>query len=297
MKRFAFGFVLLVSLAAVANCASSGLSDNPGLLVTTEWLANHLNDENLVLLHAHWTNGSYKKGHIPGARFLWLAALAKDTPERNTELPSTAEARAVLKDLGVTEKSRIIVYFEGGNMTMASRMILTMSYLGLGDRVALLDGGFDVWKHEGRPVSTQVPKVKAGTFVPKLHPEVVVESEWIRSHLSDPNVTMIDARARRFFDGAAGTPPGHLPHALSVPFSSVADSTNRMLSLDSLRGVFQRAGVKSGSHLVTYCHVGQQATLVYLAARLIGYDVSVYDGSFQDWSDRELPVENPSEKK
>jgi thiosulfate/3-mercaptopyruvate sulfurtransferase len=297
VKPFAFAFVLLVSLAAVTNGASIGLSDNPGLLVTTEWLAKHLDDQDMIILHAHGTNGSYKKGHIPGARFLWLNALAKDTPERNTELPSAKEARAVLKDLGISDKSRIIVYFEGQNMTMATRMVLTLSYLGLGDRVSLLDGGFDAWKNEGRPVSKEIPKVKAGTFVPRLHPELVAEVEWLRSHLSDPNVTIIDARARRFYDGTAGTPPGHLPHAVSVPFSSVADSTNRMLNLDSLRVVFQKAGVKSGSHLVTYCHVGQQATLVYLAARLIGYDVSVYDGSFQDWSDRGLPVEGSPQKK
>jgi len=297
VKPIAFAFVLIVFLVAAASSASTNPSDKPGLLVTTEWLAEHLNDKNLVLLHAHWTNGSYKRSHIPGARFLWLNALAKDTPEQNTVLPSTAEARAVLKDLGITDKSRIIVYFEGQNMTMATRMVLTFSYLGLGNRVALLDGGFDAWKDERRSVSKEIPKVKPGTFVPILHPEVVNDAEWVRTHLSDPTVTVNDARARRFYDGAAGTPPGHLPHAVSIPFSSVADSTNRMLSPDSLRAVFERAGVKPGSHLVTYCHVGQQATLVYLAARLIGYDVSVYDGSFQDWSDRELPVETPSEKK
>jgi len=297
MRALALGFVLVVFLVAAANCASTDLSDNPSLLVTTEWLAEHLNDENLVVLHAHWTNGSYKRGHIPGARFLWLTALAKDTPERSTELPSAQEAQAVLKDLGISDNSRVIVYFEGQNMTMATRMVLTLSYLGLGDRVSLLDGGFDAWKGEGRTVSKEIPKLKPGTFVPKLHPEVVTDTEWMQAHLADPNVTIIDARARRFFDGAAGTPPGHLPHAVSVPFSSVADSTNRMITPDSLRAVFEKAGVKPGSHLVTYCHVGQQATLVYLAARLIGYDVSVYDGSFQDWSDRELPVERLPEKK
>jgi len=297
MKLVAFAFLLIVFLAVAANCASVGSLDNPGLLVTTEWLAKHLDDENLVVLHAHWTNSSYKKGHISGARFLWLYALAKNTPERSTELPSIEEARTVLRDLGITEKSRIVVYFEAQNMSMSTRMILTLNYFGLGDRVALLDGGFDAWKSEGRPVSKEIPMVKPGTFLPRPHPEVVRDVEWVRAHLSDPNVTIIDARARRFYDGAAGTPPGHLPHAVSIPASSVADSTNRMINLDSLRVVFEKAGVKPGSHIVTYCHVGQAASLVYLAARLIGYDASVYDGSFEDWADRELPVEGPPEKK
>jgi thiosulfate/3-mercaptopyruvate sulfurtransferase len=292
-----FAFLSILLFSSAATCGSVSPSDKPGLLVTTGWLAQHLDDENLVVLHAHWTNSNYKKGHIPGARFLWLYALAKNTPERSTELPSTEEVRSVLNDLGITDKSRIVVSFEGQNMSMAARMVFTLSYIGLGDRVALLDGGFDAWKGEGRPVSKEIPMVKPGAFVPSLHPEVVTEVDWVRSHLSDPKVTIIDARPRRVYDGVTGTPPGHLPHAVSIPFSSVADSTNRMINLDSLRAVFEKAGVKPGNRLVTYCNVGQAASLVYLAARLIGYDVSVYDGSFEDWADRDLPVEGPSGKK
>ncbi|MCX6134851.1 MAG: rhodanese-like domain-containing protein [Ignavibacteriales bacterium] len=297
MKIIPLVFLSVMFFAVAAHCASTGPSEEPGLLVRTEWLAQHLGDKDIVILHAHWTNSSYKQGHIPGARFLWLYALAKNTPERSTELPSIQEARAVLKDLGITRKSRIVVYVEGQNTAMASRMILTLAYFGLEDRVVLLDGGLDAWKKEGRPVSKEIPKFKPGTYVPKPHTGVVRDAEWVRAHLTDPNVTIIDARARRYYDGSTGTSPGHLPHAVSIPASSVADSTNRMISLDSLRSVFGRAGVKPGSRLVAYCHVGQSATLVYLAARMIGYDVSVYDGSFEDWADRELPVEAPPAKK
>lgn len=249
MRRVAFAFLTLLIVSVAANARVDGAADKPDLLVTTAWLAAHLHDENLVVLHAHWTNGSYKKGHIPGARFLWLNSLAKDTPERSTELPSIQEAGAVLTNLGISERSRIVVYFEGQNMTMATRMIFTLSYFGLGDRSSLLDGGFEAWKSEGRPVSKEIPKISPGTFTPRLQPEAVSDVEWVRQHLSDPNVAVIDARAKRFYDGAAGNPPGHLPHAISVPFSSVADSTNRMLSPDSLRAIFGRAGVKPGNHL------------------------------------------------
>jgi thiosulfate/3-mercaptopyruvate sulfurtransferase len=297
MRRIAFAILSLFIVSAGATEIVSGATDKSDLLVTTSWLSTHLSDENLVVLHAHWTNGSYKKGHIPGARFLWLNSLSKDTPERSTELPSLQEAGAVLKNLGISERSRIVVYFEGQNMTMATRMIFTLSYLGLGDRVSLLDGGFEAWKSEGRPISKEIPKVLPGTFTPRLQPEEVNDADWVRQHLTDPTVRVIDARAKRFYDGVAGNPAGHLPHAISIPFSSVADSTNRMLTPDSLRAIFEKAGVKQGSHLVTYCHVGQQATLVYFAARCAGYDVSVYDGSFEDWADRELPVEVPPGRK
>jgi thiosulfate/3-mercaptopyruvate sulfurtransferase len=258
-----------------------------------------LNDDNLIVLHAHWTNGGYRKtGHIPGARFLWLNALAKDTPEHSTELPSLDEARKVIKDLGISDKSRIVVYFEGQNMTMITRMIYTLTYLGLGDRVSLLDGGIEAWKKEGRPLSKDIPEIGPGMFVPKPHPEVVTDADWILKHNADPDVTIIDARATRFYDGSSGPPSGgHIPHAVSIPFSTVVDSTNKLLDPGTLRQIFTKAGVKPGNQLVTYCHVGQQATLVYFAARYAGHNVRVYDGSFEDWSDRDLPIENPSEKK
>ena len=294
MKSIAALLALLLLTASSTTAASPRAS----ILVTTEWLAGHLKDANLVLLHAHWTRGNYKRSHIPGARFLWLNALAKDTPDRSTELPTAGEAALVLKDLGINNDSKIVVYFEGQNMTMTTRMILTLTWLGLGDRVTLLDGGFDAWKKEGRPMTDEIPKVAPGGYVPVLHPEVVTDADWLKAHLSDPDVTIIDARAKRFYDGtSAGMTPGHIPHAVSIPFSSVADSTNHMLDTAALRQVFESAGIKPGGQLVTYCHVGQQATLVYFAARCLGYNVKVYDGSFEDWSDRGLPVDNPSEKK
>jgi thiosulfate/3-mercaptopyruvate sulfurtransferase len=302
-RRYTVRSNLLASLAAflflLPATGKSGTTDEPGLLVTTEWLSAHLHDNDLVILHADWTNAGYKKrGHIPGARFLWLNALAKDTPELNTELPSMKEAGAILRDLGITERSRIVVYFDGQNVTMTTRMILTLNYSGLGGRVSLLDGGLEMWKKEGRPITKDIPKFKPGTFVPTRHPEVITNADWLVKHLTDPNVTIIDARASRFYDGTSGPPSGgHIPHALNIPFSSVVDSTNKMLDPEALRQMFVKAGVKPGSQVVTYCHVGQQATLVYFAATYAGYSAKVYDGSFEDWNNRDLPIENPAGKK
>jgi len=299
MMHIVLAMLALFSLPLVVTAGESGPEGIPSFFVSTDWLVKHLNDDDLVLLHAHWTNGGYRKaGHIPGARFLWLNSLSKDTPERSTEMPSAENARSVLKDLGITDRSKIVVYFEGQNLTMAARMILTFTYLGLGDRVSLLDGGIEAWKREGRPITKDIPAIKPGSFAPKLHPEVVADAEWVQKHLTDSGVTIIDARATRFYDGSSGPPSGgHIPHAVNIPFSSMVDSTNKILGPDALQQIFVKAGVKLGNQVVTYCHVGQQATLVYLAAKYIGYNARVYDGSFEDWSDRDLPVENPSQKK
>jgi thiosulfate/3-mercaptopyruvate sulfurtransferase len=89
--------------------------------------------------------------------------------------------------------------------------------------------------------------------------------------------------------------PGHIPGAVNISFSSIVDSTNRLKDPASLRRIFQQAGVKQGSRVISYCHIGQQATLVYFAAKYLGYEAQVYDGSFEEWSGRkDLPLLNPA---
>ena len=89
--------------------------------------------------------------------------------------------------------------------------------------------------------------------------------------------------------------PGHIPNAVSIPFSSLLDSTNRLKDPVSLKHIFQQAGVKDGSRVISYCHIGQQASLVYFAARYLGYEARLYDGSFEEWSGRkDLPLVNPA---
>jgi thiosulfate/3-mercaptopyruvate sulfurtransferase len=270
------------------------------LLVSTEWLASHLHDDSLVLLQVG-DKDEYVAGHIPGAQFITLADIS--TPRGSglaLELPTVAQLESVFEKLGVTDKSRIVVYFGKDWVSPTTRVFFTLDYLGLGDRTSILDGGLPAWRASGKPVTTVIKEPKAEHFTPRPQSQLVVDAAWVNTHLDKPGVIILDARAATFYTGAeAGSMPraGHIPKAKNIPFTSVVDDANKFRSAGALRDLFSAAGVKPGDSLTTYCHIGQQASVLYFAARYLGYDAHLYDGSFEDWSHRpELPVEKSETK-
>ncbi|MBI3112345.1 MAG: sulfurtransferase [Ignavibacteriales bacterium] len=274
-----------------------GKTAGTGMLVSVSWLAENQKDPSLVILHVASIRRDYSNGHIPGARFLWTNAMASSNPDLTYEVPSIQQLDTTLKALGVNDDSRIILYGSGGNVTIVTRMFFTLDYLGLGGRTAILDGGLDAWKAGGHPVSKEPASFKRGNATLQPNASLVATWDVVRSAVDKPGFSIIDARGQQFYQGNGGGMPraGHIPSAKNIPFSTVVDSTNKMKSVAELTKMFTEAGVKQGDNVVTYCHIGQQATLLYFTAKYLGYNVRLYDGSFEDWSGREEgPVVNPS---
>jgi thiosulfate/3-mercaptopyruvate sulfurtransferase len=271
------------------------------MLVSTAWLAQHLTDPNLVLIEIG-PKESYDAGHIPGAQFVDFHALmaphqmdGKHEPQKlgapvvlALELPSVARLDSALNAIGMTGNSRVVIYFSKEWVTPAARAYLTLDYAGLRGQVALLDGGLTTWQAEARPVTTEVPVARAGSFRSTPQNDVVVTADWVSSHLRDPKVQLIDARNTEYYTDSEdnGMPRGgHIAGAASIPFPTLVDSTSlRFKDRAELLRMFTAAGVRPGTTVVGYCHVGQQASLVYFAARYLGLDARLYDGSFQEWS-------------
>ncbi len=286
MKTLVLFAIALLGLAPFAAAAAPPL-------VTTSWVADHLKDGNLVVVHVASLRRDYHSGHLPGARYLWVGSLAQATPDMSFELVPLERLRETLRSLGITARSRIVLCGVGGNVSPTARMYLTFEYAGLGDSTSILDGQFDAWKAEGREVSTVAPLVRPSTFEPRPRPGVFVNADCVRDHMQKPGVDIVDARAPNFYNGASAGQPraGHIPGAKSLYFATLVDSTNRMLPAARLTELFEKAGVKPGDEIATYCHVGQTASTVYLAARMLGYNVHLYDGSFDEWGGRlDLPV-------
>ena len=266
------------------------------LIVSTEWLTQHLNDDSLVLLQVG-EEKEYETAHIRTAQFIQTSDIS--TPRGQgliLELPFVIQLKTTFEKFGITDKSRVVVYFSKDWVTPTARVFMTLDYLGLGDRTSILDGGLPAWQAEGRSVTAEIQQPKPGNFTPHPKRELVVDAAWVSANIGKPGVAILDARSAKFYTGAeAGQMPraGHIPSARNIPFSSVVEeSNNKFKSVDALRELFKAAGVKPTDIVTTYCHIGQQASLLYFVARYLGYDAHLYDGSFEDWSHRsELPVE------
>jgi thiosulfate/3-mercaptopyruvate sulfurtransferase len=287
--------VAAIALPAVAQPQAARF-DSP--IVSTQWLAEHLNDPNVVVLHLATIRRDYTAGHIPGARFLWFNDVAPSNPDLNTELPSVAHLDSLFESLGVSDNSLIVVY--GQTITpIVARVFMTLDYLGASDRAAVLDGGLAAWKADGHPVSIEIPKVARGKFTPHVRSDAVVNAEFVKANIDKPGIRILDARTPNFYsgEGGGGPRPGHVQGAQNIPFTTLTDSTGKMKDRAAISGLFTAAGVQPTDRVVTYCHVGQQASLLFLAAKYVGIKPSLYDGSFEDWSSRDdTPIVGPVKK-
>ena len=284
-----------LSTAAFA-CGSHGTRES--LLVSTAWLADHLHDPNLVLLSVGDTK-DYAQAHIPGAVQLDYAAIQTgSTPGHlTTELPPIERLVEVFGKLGVSNDSHIVLYFVDDSWaSRTTRVFLTLDAMGLGDRTSLLDGGYKVWKSENRPVTAEVRPVTPGKIAPCQQSDVVTDVDYVRANLHRDGVHIVDARDAIYYTGEQhgnGKRPGHIPGATNLTYSTLLDANGKFKSPELLASMFRETGVKPGDRVVSYCHIGQQATVVYFVARYLGYDARLYDGSWEDWSAHtELPVES-----
>ncbi|MGZ8711512.1 MAG: sulfurtransferase [Thermoanaerobaculia bacterium] len=291
---------LILAVCLMAGTVLAGPRES--LLVDADWLARQLNDPNLVLLHVG-DKAAYDAKHIPGARHVSLADISL-RGELHLEMPPADDLRQRLENLGVSDDSRVVVYFGKDWVSPTTRVIFTLDYAGLGDRASLLDGGMDAWIAAGNATTDVAPPAKKGTLAALKITPIVVTGDQVRAAMGKRGTVIIDGRAASLYDGleTGGMhdklhKTGHIAGAGSVPFSEVVNEKNFLKSPEELKGLFTKAGVKPGDRVIAYCHIGQQATATLFAARSLGHDVLLYDGSFEDWSTRaDAPVENPAAK-
>jgi thiosulfate/3-mercaptopyruvate sulfurtransferase len=278
------------------------MAHNRHLLATAEWLAARL-DSGIIVVHVGRTDSLYRVGHVPGARFLALGAVATTVGGVANEFPPPEHLIETLRTLGIGDSARIVLYGDDAGL-FAARAWTALDLLGHGDRAALLDGGLAAWRTAGHRLesgaATTAPRPFSGTW----HAQRIVDADWVRAHLGDGTVLFVDARPADQFGGSeAPCPPaqtgcveipagrrGHLPGAVNVFWMSALVSRDRP-ALKAMHELHHTVWEPAGGDrphvrtIVAYCRTGFQASHTYWQARYIGYpDVRLFDASFLVWA-------------
>ena len=258
------------------------------MLVQPDWLQRRLGT--VTLLHIGDAAG-YDSSHIPGAVLVELSSLLVQRDGTPNELPPIDALERVFRAAGVGARERIVVY--SSDPLLAARAWFTLDYLGQGDRVAMLDGGLTKWVAAGYATSKERVQPRPGSFEARAVPQTVTRLAAMRAIVRlreqlGSSLVLIDARSSAQFSGDEAGPDvqhaGHIPGAMNIPYASNLDATGSFKSVYDLRVIYHQAGVTRDSANIVYCRTGMQASMTYFVLRYLGYDVSLYDGSFIEWS-------------
>lgn len=290
----------LLTAALLALPAGAQVAAGESLLISATELSRGLDLPDLVLLHVG-PKPDYDSGHIRGARFVSLSDFSTPRVEGqlSLELPPADTLRSRLERLGIGDRSRIVVVPGEDWGSPATRVVLTLQAAGMGSRTRLLDGGMRGWRSAGLPTTTDVPPpARPARLTVAPDRSVVVDHAFMTTGLATSGFRLVDARAPMFFDGPGmreggmNHDAGHIAGAVNLPFNTLFDETVKLLPRDELRRRFDSVGIKPGDTIVAYCHIGQQATVVVFAARVLGHPVRLYDGSMDEWEKKQGPLVN-----
>jgi thiosulfate/3-mercaptopyruvate sulfurtransferase len=285
---------ILVTLLFAITVAQAIAAEAP-ILVTPQWLHDHQKDNRIVILHVSFLQFDFDQGHIEGAQYLWPENLAPNSPQGSYNAPDLKKATELLRSFGVNNDSHIVLYYVRNEVSPTARMFLTLENLGLQGKVSLLNGGFTAWTHEGFATSTFKSAPKAGN-VSLQQGDRLVDKDYVLKTLDTNSGVVVDARAKQYYDGEpTGNPrDGHITGARNLPYFDLVNDKNEFKAVDSLRYYFTPV-VSPDKEVVTYCFIGQTASVVYMAGRILGYRMKLYDGSMQEWSRiPTLPMEKSS---
>jgi thiosulfate/3-mercaptopyruvate sulfurtransferase len=278
---------------------------NPNALVSTDWLAAHLDAPDLRVVDGSFTlpgvtptaRELYRQRHLPAAVFFDIDDIADDKNPLPHMLPSPEKFAQRLRKLGLGDGHKIVVYDSAG-LNSAARPWWMLRVFGHAD-VAILDGGLPKWQAEGRPVTDELPVPRERHFTARLNTLLVRDKAQLLENLKSRREQVLDARSRARFAGTAKEPreglrSGHIPGSLNLPYDELVDAKTRtVLPAEDLARRFAAAGLERGKPVVTSCGSGVTACALAFGLHLLGApDAAVYDGSWSEWG---LPGDTPVE--
>lgn len=312
-NRSQIALILITISAFITACSGSDEQAGPtsdigpsmDTLVTAEWLSQHLDDPDLVVLDCtvlieqteeggfRSVSGrtNYEAGHIPTAGFADLTGELSDADSPlQFAVPTAEQFAAAMGALGVGDDTRVVLYDSSGS-AWAARVWWMLRWVGF-DRAALLDGGLKAWTAEGRPLSTEPTIRPTRKLTPTVRPEMIADRDEVFAAIQNDTVTLIDALPEAQYRGEMSMydRPGHIPGASNVPVFSLLDETGRYRPGDELAAIFD---ADRNDRAITYCGGGIAASSNAFVMTRLGYtDVAVYTASLQEWAaDPSNPLE------
>ena len=277
---------------------------NPSSLVTTDWVADHLNDPKVRLLEVDVDTSAYDGGHIPGAVGVNWSTELEDTIRR--DIPTKENWEKLLSRAGVSADSKIVFYGDNNNWFAAFAYWVAKMY-GHQD-VVLMNGGRKKWELENRPLTKDAPTAAATSYSAKdLDSTYRALYADVRNYVGTPSgKALVDVRSPAEFSGEIVAPPGlpetaqrcgHIPGAANVPWGQAANEDGTFKSADELKALYEAKGITTDKDIVAYCRIGERSSHTWFALKeLLGYPkVRNYDGSWTEWgSVIGAPIDNPA---
>ena len=276
---------------------------NPNVLVDTQWVEDHVNDNNVRIAEVDYDpKANYHLGHIPNAAlFDWK----KDINEPlNRNIVSRDDCTALLQKAGINDDTILVLYGDFNNW-FAAFAFWVFKYYGYKD-IRLMNGGRKKWLEEDRPISKESPNFSKGNFQAAEPDESIrVFLDYVRNRVMSQQGTLVDVRSPAEFTGQITAPPeyptehaqrgGHIPSAQNIPWGQAVNEDGTFKSVEDLKKLYEPKGITPDKEVITYCRIGERSSHTWFVLKyLLGYpNVKNYDGSWTEWGNM---INNPIEK-
>jgi len=288
-----FVFSQISAISSLHAETSNAPSNTTNIIVDTQWLNQHSNDTDLIIIDAR-TKNDYDKGHIPGAINLPVKKTFNQT-EATDEVGNLFYIQKLFSNLGIKNNHKIAVYDDGIHID-AGRVFWVFE-LYSHDHVYLLNGGFPAWQMQTNlAISTTENHRPKTQYIPEVEPDILLTKLDMHQAITDENVVIIDARVTEEYEGKSSIAKqaGHIPSAINIPWKRAfieVDGITMLRPNAELKQLYGRAA-QVNKNVYTYCNQGKHASLTYTLLRQLGYDAAHYDGSWFEWgNDERLPLE------